>query len=125
MKYGLTDSHLEEVTAILKSYPQIDRAIVLGSRATETYSEASDVDIALKGEDVEKILYKVKSSFEESNLPFFFDVVDYHAIDHPPFKEHIDRKGEVFYCKGWRKMKLKDIVKSNCHSIGRNYPHKK
>lgn len=49
MKYGLSEKQLEEVTAILHTYPDIEEAILFGSRAIDTFKEASGVDIALKG----------------------------------------------------------------------------
>ena len=50
MKYGLSEEQLTEICNILTLYSEIEEAIIYGSRAIDTYKEASDVDIAIKGE---------------------------------------------------------------------------
>jgi predicted nucleotidyltransferase len=49
MKYGLSDKQLQEIKEILASYESVEKAVLFGSRAIDTYKEASDVDIAIKG----------------------------------------------------------------------------
>jgi predicted nucleotidyltransferase len=49
MKYGLSDKQLQEIKEILASYESVEQAVLFGSRAIDTYKEASDVDIAIKG----------------------------------------------------------------------------
>ena len=39
----------------------------------------------------------ISGDLDDSELPFFCDVVNYHTINHPPFKEHIDTEGVTFY----------------------------
>jgi predicted nucleotidyltransferase len=53
MKYGLSDKQLQEIKEILASYESVDKAVLFGSRAIDTYKEASDVDIAIKGEQAD------------------------------------------------------------------------
>jgi predicted nucleotidyltransferase len=45
MKYGLSDKQLQEIKEILASYVSVEKAVLFGSRAIDTYKEASDVDI--------------------------------------------------------------------------------
>ncbi|MEI7470197.1 MAG: nucleotidyltransferase domain-containing protein, partial [Chloroflexota bacterium] len=49
MKYGLSEAQLQETIAFIGQYPEVEAAVLFGSRAIDTYKEASDVDIALKG----------------------------------------------------------------------------
>ena len=107
MRFGLTDAQLAEITAILQKYPEVGRGIIFGSRAMGNYKEASDIDLAIKGEDVTfKTAINISGELEDSELPFLCDVVNYNTIDHPPFKEHIDTEGVTFYRCGWREVKL-------------------
>ena len=63
-----------------------------------TFQKASDIDIAIQGRFItEKSVSALKHAFEESDLPFFVDVVQYETIDHPPFKKHIDENGVIVY----------------------------
>ena len=77
MKYGLSEDQLSEIINLLSKCPEIEEAVLFGSRAIDTYKEASDVDIALKGENVTASLAaKLKFDLEEDTyLPFFFDFV--------------------------------------------------
>ena len=111
MRFGLTDAQLAEITAILQKYPEVGRGIIFGSRAMGNYKEASDIDLAIKGEDVTfKTEINISGDLEDSELPFLCDVVNYNTIDHPPFKEHIDTEGVTFYRRGWREMRLGDVA---------------
>ena len=107
MKYGLSDKQLQEITGIISSYPQIEHAFIFGSRAINTYKEASDIDIAIKGSEVDSNLAaKLKDYLEEDTyLPFFFDVVAYNSIQSEELKKHIRTKGKAIYSKeleGWK-----------------------
>jgi predicted nucleotidyltransferase len=39
MKYGLSDQQRKEITDILTSYKAVEKAILFGSRAIDTYKE--------------------------------------------------------------------------------------
>ena len=112
MRYGLSEEQLTEIIRLLGNYPEIEEAVLFGSRAIGTYKESSDVDIALKGEKVTASLAaKLKFYFEEETyLPFFFDFIAYSSITNEALKEHIDVKGVSIYRNGWKECKLGDVV---------------
>jgi predicted nucleotidyltransferase len=111
MKYGLSEKQLNEIVTFISPYSEIEEAVLFGSRAIDTYKEASDVDIALKGDRVTASLAaKLKFEIEEDTyLPFFFDFVAYPIITNEALKEHIDTKGITLYRKGWRVCKLGEV----------------
>ena len=45
MKYGLQDKTIDAVCGILRTFPEIERAILYGSRAKGTYKNGSDIDL--------------------------------------------------------------------------------
>jgi len=115
MKYGLSEKQLEEITAFIAQYPEVETAVLFGSRALGTFREASDVDIALQGEGVSFALAaKMKFNIEEdSYLPFMFDFVAYPTITNEALRKHIDTKGVVIFRRGgrdWRETTLADMA---------------
>lgn len=94
----LTPSDLDVLVSLFKRYPQIHQAILFGSRALGKAKRGSDVDLALKGEDLDKVATEISGELnDESPLPYFFDVIAYQSISNPALKAHIDRVGEVIY----------------------------
>lgn len=93
--FGLHPDEIELIRTILTAEPAVQEAYIFGSRAKGTYRKGSDVDIALKGNDLD--LSKInRLSFilnEESVMPYLFDLVDYSSIKTVELKNHIDRVG--------------------------------
>ncbi len=88
--YGLTPTELEQIVAVLKNN-HVSKAILYGSRARGTHKRGSDVDIALIGD--EKQVSNILN--EETNLPYFFDVINLQDIVSPNLLAHIQRVGKV------------------------------
>ena len=125
MRYGLSEEQLKEITETLASFDEIEAAILFGSRAIGTFKEASDIDIAIKGKNVDfSLASNIEGDFEESDLPFFFDIIAWPTITSKDLKKHIWNRGKVIYRRGWREVKLKDVAKSNSQNIDKTYPHK-
>ncbi len=82
------------IKEVIKSFPNVTEAILFGSRALGREKRGSDVDIALKGAvDLNTLSSVAHRLNEETNLPYFFDVVVYDSIKNDALKEHIDRYG--------------------------------
>lgn len=98
---GLTQIELDEMTAIFSHYPEVKSVVLFGSRAIGTFKEASDVDIAVKGTGVDSTCAaNMKFELEEeTDIPYFFDVISYNEIDNEHLKQHIDTLGKVIYEK--------------------------
>lgn len=98
--FGLTNADLEAIINVIKAYPQIDEAIIFGSRALNTHKKGSDIDIALKGINLASVAVTVSGILnEESSLPYFCDILDYNLIDNEDLKSHINRVGQHIYKK--------------------------
>lgn len=100
MKYGLEDSHLSELTAILASIPHIERASLYGSRARGDYKAGSDIDLCLYGDGITRQdLTSLSDKLYESRIPYFFDVVVWQKLHNASFMENIERDGKDIYNK--------------------------
>lgn len=96
--FGLKDSDVKLIRSTLKKHPNITEAILFGSRAKGTERPGSDVDIALKGENLQETVLQVSLFLnQESLLPYEFDIIDYHAIDNQELIDHIKRVGKSIY----------------------------
>ncbi len=59
-----------------------DKAFIFGSRATGSGRKFSDIDIGVKSEKEIDILLlsDIEEAFEESNIPYTIDVVDFSQV---------------------------------------------
>ncbi|MCE5294057.1 MAG: nucleotidyltransferase domain-containing protein [Chlamydiales bacterium] len=96
--YGLKDSDLEEILSAFKKHPNITEAILFGSRAKGTQRPGSDVDIALKGNNLEQTVLQLSIALnQESLMPYDFDLINYNTIDNQDLIDHINRVGKSIY----------------------------
>ncbi len=93
-KYGLPKSDVQNVVSILRKNPKIERAILFGSRAKGNFTNGSDVDIALVGENLKlSDILEISGQIEQLFLPWKFDLVIYDRIKEKALIDHIDRVG--------------------------------
>ena len=98
MLYGLSEKQLRIIEGVLASVPEIECALLFGSRALGKHRQASDVDIAIKGPQINRrITTHVSSMMEDTYLPFFVDIIHYDTINDDDLKENIDHDGVVIY----------------------------
>ena len=96
---GLTERTLNTITSILERYTSITNALVFGSRAKGTYKEGSDIDLCIKTDEAfsHDDFIRLSGDFEESSLPYFFDIVQYNKITNQNLLEHINQVAvEIF-----------------------------
>lgn len=96
--YGIEMQYWEMIREIFSRFPHVEEVVLFGSRAKGTYKKGSDIDVALKGEAVDKDdLSAIGALLEDSCLPWMADVVVYRYLTNKDLKEHIDRIGKVIY----------------------------
>lgn len=100
-KLGLTEGDIQNILTIFIQFPEVEQAIVFGSRAKGNHRKGSDVDIALKGKQLSfNIVTRLSLILnEETSMPYKFDVLHYETISSNELKEHIGRVGFVIYNK--------------------------
>lgn len=87
---------LETVRRILAAHAPQAEVRAFGSRVTQTAKNYSDLDLAIVGERKFTLaeMGRLREAFEESDLPFRVDVLDWHAIS-PEFQKVIEAGYEV------------------------------
>ncbi len=102
MRFGLKDATIQKIQFVLARYPQVEQAILYGSRAKGNYKNGSDIDLTLRGSaDLTwRVLYKIMDELDDLLLPYTLDLSIYANISDPDMIEHIQRMGVTFYQKG-------------------------
>lgn len=100
MNEGLSERDKNTIFKILSRYPEVTEVYLFGSRAKGTFQKGSDIDLAVMNKGIGNDTIKhLLANFQESSLPYFVDIVDYHSIEKKAFKDHIDKVGKLFYKK--------------------------
>ncbi len=100
MKFGLSEATIHKIHAVLSCFPQVDQAILYGSRAKGNYKNGSDIDLALRGADLTlNVLYTILNHLDDLLLPYTIDLSILDDISEPDMIEHIQRVGVIFYEK--------------------------
>ncbi|MGN1253271.1 MAG: nucleotidyltransferase domain-containing protein [Prevotella sp.] len=98
MEYGIDDKYMKELRDILASVPEIEEAVLYGSRARGDYKRGSDIDLTLKGEKLgREQLVLLRDKLYLSRLPYFVDTNIFSQLKSQPFINNILRDGIVIY----------------------------
>ena len=126
-EYGLKPQECAALRDALAASPRVERAVLFGSRATGTFSPASDIDLALYGDGVTLAdQADLASRMEDLNLPVTVDLLRVSTVDSDVLRKHIEQHGKLFYQKAatnraseekslamaseWKKYKLTDLA---------------
>lgn len=100
MSYGLASETVERINRVFAAHPEVEQAVLYGSRAMGTQKAGSDIDLTLKGDALNlPLLLKIENELDDLLLPYKIDLSIYRALDNPALVEHINRVGKVFYSK--------------------------
>ena len=100
MNHGLTQETVEQIHEMLARFPEVEKAVLYGSRAKGNFKTGSDIDLTLLGAGLtQKIVGQIQGELEDSSLPYRFDLSILSQITHADLLEHIRRVGVVFYEK--------------------------
>ena len=94
---GLTAKVRSGIREILSQTPQIRKAVLFGSRALGTWKPASDIDLALEGE--ESVLLTLQARLTELNLPVEVDLIIRNKITNPDLESHIHAYGQEWFSR--------------------------
>lgn len=98
MKFGLKEETIAQINAVFAKYPQIETAIIYGSRAMDTYTNGSDIDLSLKGDNLNlDLVTKMEIEIDDLYLPYTFDISVFNQISNTELIKHIEEIGKTFY----------------------------
>lgn len=101
MKYGLPETTIEKINAVFARFPEVEKAVLYGSRAKGNFKTGSDIDLTLMGEVLTPDLcLEIASALDDLLLPYTIDLSLFNTLQHAKLREHIERVGVVFYQQG-------------------------
>ncbi|MXZ40670.1 MAG: nucleotidyltransferase domain-containing protein [Caldilineaceae bacterium SB0666_bin_21] len=81
MNDGLKERNRVKIRQVLASHPEVERAVLFGSRATGTYRPGSDVDLALAGDGLTHgDLSAIGAAMEATTVPQMVDLVLWSSV---------------------------------------------
>lgn len=100
MLFGLSSSNIDKINSVFKQYSEINEVIIFGSRAKGNYRNNSDIDLAIKGNNVNlSILQQIEIKLDELYIPNSIDLIVFEKIENSELINHINRVGKQFYKK--------------------------
>lgn len=97
---GLTNKEIESIQSVFSKYQQIEEVLLYGSRAKGNYKPASDIDLTIKGKNIDLTLQsEIEVDLDDLLLPFKFDISIYDRITNAEFIDHINSVGKKLYTK--------------------------
>jgi predicted nucleotidyltransferase len=100
MKFGLKEEVIQQVNKVFADFPDVEEVILYGSRAKGKSKPGSDIDLTLKGKNLnQSILNSISLQLDNLFLPYTFDLSIFVHIDNKELIEHIKRVGIVIYSK--------------------------
>lgn len=100
MKHGLDDHTVAQICAVFARFPEVEQAVLYGSRAKGNYKPGSDIDLTLVGAALTSTLCAtIAEALDDLLLPYSLDLSVFADLHHPDLQAHIERVGVVFYQK--------------------------
>ncbi|RNC76698.1 hypothetical protein DA717_14480 [Piscirickettsiaceae bacterium NZ-RLO2] len=100
MKYGLSTESIEEICNVLSKYPEVQEAIIYGSRARGDYRQGSDIDLTLKGMSLNlSTLTRIENEIDDLLLPYEMDLSSFEALSDANLISNIEKQGKVLYSR--------------------------
>lgn len=98
MRFGLSETVIEELQSVFRRHKNIERVLIFGSRSKGNYRIGSDIDLAVIGNGIDYAqILNILCEIDDLELLYSVDLIDYNKKVGTPIGEHIDRVGQVFY----------------------------
>lgn len=100
MIHGLPDDAVAKIREVLATCPEVEKAVLYGSRAKGNHRNGSDIDLTLVGPRLtHRHLLRLGGDLDDLLLPWSIDLSLLGEIRNPDLLEHIERVGLDFYAR--------------------------
>jgi predicted nucleotidyltransferase len=98
MNCGLSDEVQARLRSVFARFPDVEKAILYGSRAKGSHKPGSDIDLTLHGQGLDGLLLgQIERELDDLLLPCRIDLSAFSHISHAGLLDHIARVGQVLY----------------------------
>lgn len=99
-QFGLDRKTLDDFHSVFARYPKVEEVIIYGSRAMGTHRVGSDIDLCMKGRDLNDAdCRRIALDLDGLNTPYLVDISVHHLVHSESLLQHIRRVGRSFYRK--------------------------
>lgn len=97
-RHGLSEETLARITDVLARFPEVESAVLFGSRAKGSHQPGSDIDLALTGQALDwRLVGRIYDGLDDLLLPYTFSLIRHDAATDPEVAAHIARVGLPIY----------------------------
>ena len=99
--HGLTGRTLSLIAEVLARFPEVEKAVLFGSRAKGIHKSGSDIDLSLEGEALEwRSVGRIYDALDDLLLPYRFSLIRFDRNLDPDVAAHIERVGVCLFQRG-------------------------
>ena len=98
--FGLRAGEADRIRSVLAAHPDVEQALVYGSRAKGTHRPGSDLDLVLIGPVSHQELNQIETELDDLLLPYPLDVAVHSRIESQALLDYIRRVGRRLYLAG-------------------------
>ena len=95
---GIKQQVINEICELAQKY-NVEQVLLFGSRSRGDYKRTSDIDLAVRGGDIDRFALDVD---EETSTLLEFDIVNMDRDMQDALRESIRREGRILYEKVWK-----------------------
>lgn len=95
---SLSPETMAQIAAVLALFPEVEKAVLFGSRAKGTHKPGSDIDLSLRGEALDwRLIGKIYDALDDLLLPYRFSLILLDRNTDPDVAAHIARVGITLF----------------------------
>lgn len=98
LPHGLSADTVAQIREVFSRFPEVEKAVLYGSRAKGNARPGSDIDLALFGSRLtQRKAGQIDDALDDLLLPYRFDLSIFTRITHSDLVDHIRRVGVALY----------------------------
>lgn len=99
-KYGVGEKTWSMLHSTCTKFPQVEQAILYGSRARGDFHEGSDIDIAIDSPKMTSSEFaKIWNAIDDLPIIYTLDIIHLQSTTNPSLLSAINRDGKIIYAR--------------------------